>query len=59
MLHHSESQDELTLSRNGGGLGTLGTASRVGGPPRYTIDIIHKIDATIDKCRTKLQKMDA
>ena len=40
-------------------MGTLGTASRVGGPPRYTVDVIHKIDAKIDKCRRKMQKMDA
>ena len=40
-------------------MGNLGTASRVGGPPRYTVDVIHKIDAKIDKCRRKMQRMDA
>ena len=61
MLHYSESQAELTVYRNdgGGGLGTLGTASRVGGPPRYTVEVIHKIDAKIEKCRKKMQKMDS
>jgi hypothetical protein len=61
LLQNSDSQAELTPTRNdnGGGLGTLGTASRVGGPQRYTMDIIHKIDGVIDKCRRKMQKMDS
>ncbi len=58
MLHHSDSQEDLTVSRNGGALGTLGTATRVG-PARYTVEIINKIDGAIDKCRRKLLKMDA
>jgi hypothetical protein len=62
-MHASDSQTDLAPSRNGGGggggLGTLGTASRVGGPPRYTMDVIYKIDATIEKCKRKMQKMDA
>jgi hypothetical protein len=58
-MHHSESQEELINNRNGGaGLGTLGTASRVGGPIRYTADVIFKMDALIERCRQKLQKMD-
>jgi hypothetical protein len=50
----------LTPSRNDNiGLGTLGIASKVSGPWRYTMDIIHKIDSIIDKCRRKMQKMDS
>ncbi len=59
-MYHSDSQAELTPSRNNNAdLGSLGTASRVGGPQRYTMDIIHKIDSIIEKCRRKMSKMDA
>jgi hypothetical protein len=59
MLHHSDSQAELTPSRIGGALGTLGTASRVGGPARYPNEVLYKIDSKIEKCRKKMNKMDA
>jgi hypothetical protein len=59
MLHHSDSQADLTPSRNGGALGTLGTASRVGGPARYSNEVLYRIDFKIDKCRKKMHKMDA
>lgn len=53
-LNASDSQETLGL---GGNLGALGTASRVGGPQRYTIDVINKIDHLIAKCRAKMDKM--
>jgi hypothetical protein len=59
MLHHSDSHVDLTPTRNEGALGTLGTASRVGGPARYSNEVLYKIDFKIDKCRKKMHKMDA
>ncbi len=59
MLHNSDSQAELSPSRIGGTLETLGTASRVGGPARYPNEDLSKIDSKIEKCRKKMQKMEA
>jgi hypothetical protein len=54
-MNHSESQADFNI----GGLGTLGTATGVAGPQRYTVEVLHKIDHMIEKCRKKMQKMDA
>jgi len=40
-------------------LGQLGSMTKQSNQARYTHDVLHKIDYLIEKCRTKMLKMEA
>lgn len=55
-LNPSDSVEYLNSNQQ---MGQLGLVTRQGNQLRYSQDVLHKIDNLIEKCRTKMLKMEA